>query len=254
MEKTQKFLALSTVILILCSAILVYANVANSTPTCELITVVAPASSVTGEGIEVDLRYTNNGPTGPTFLRMRDRMGNIYNFIDIPTHETGDQTKGIHIYWSMPNDHLIYQIEIGTGTSYEPIKIINSTILVILNENIPAPEPGPAVINLNIVYPVIALNPTIDVNICPGQSINISILIVSIIDTAPTQLIKYHAQTNADPNIVTISWLHNDEPWIPSKSYEISGGETNTLILMVKLPIDVSETDYTFRVTPEIVG
>jgi len=134
-------------------------------PICEIVTVDAPEISTTGEGIEVDLRYTNNGPTGPTFLRMRDRLGNIVNFIDVSSHETGDSTKGLHIYWRMPNDHLIYQIEVGTGTSYEPTNITDTKVFFVINENVPMPEPGTTIINLNIVYPVVALTPIVNVNI-----------------------------------------------------------------------------------------
>jgi len=260
MEKTltrkQKTIGITAILLIaLCTVFISYAQIDIPTPTCEVVTIDAPEFAITGEGIEVDLRYTNNGPTGPTFIRLRDRYGNIYSFIDYPNHESDDPTNGMHIYWAMPDEHLIYLVEVGTGSGSHPnANVTDTQMLVVLNENIQAPEPGTTIINITIVYPVIALSPIIDVSLLPGQTMNVTVRIVSLIATAPTQEIKYQIQTSADLNLIKTVWTHNGVLWVPTQTYEISGGDIHLLVLTITLPINTTTTNFTFRVTPVIVG
>lgn len=137
-------------------------------PTCKILSVDVPYLAKTGEGIQIDVRYINEGPTGPTFVRTRDRLGNIWTSIDKPDHETGDGSPGFHTYATMPQEHYVFQLEVGYGTSMNPTEITDSKTLLILNAELPPPQEGETIINLNLVYPIISLTPIIDMNFSPG--------------------------------------------------------------------------------------
>ena len=219
---------------------------------CEIVNISAPVSAKTGDGIQIDVRYINTGATGPTFIRTKDRLGNILTRIDTLYHETGDGSLGFYTYATMPEEHYIFQLEVGYGTALEPIEITDTAVLFILNTELPPLEPGETVINLNIVFPIVALTPIIDMNISPGQTITTDVLIVSLMESAPLQKISFAVTGQGGVPDLNPSFTVDGESWNRTATYDIVGGQTIIFSVTATLPTEFSAKAYKFTVTPII--
>ena len=234
------------------SAYTAWATEAPAHSFCEIVTISAPVSAETGEGILIDVRYINVGSTGPTFIRTRDRLGNIWTRIDALHHETGDGSLGFFTSDTMPNEHYIFQVEVGYGTALDPIEITDTAVLFILNSGVSPLELGETVINLNVVFPIVALTPIIDLNICPGQTITTDILIVSLMESAPLQKISFAVTGQGGVPDLNPSFTVDGESWNRTATYDIVGGQMIIFSVTATLPIEFSAKAYKFTVTPII--
>ena len=164
-----EFAAFLTVLIMLVSA---YAALAVDPPAptfCEIVNVTAPIFAETGEGIEIDIRYTNLGEDGQTFLRVISPIGNLYNYAEEANHQTNDATKGIHIYQTMPAENMVYQVEVGTGSFREPDEITDVDLLIVLNPEYPPPDMNTVEVKFNTIYPILMYPWTVEVGGYPGR-------------------------------------------------------------------------------------
>lgn len=229
------------------------AGAVDPAPTfCEIVTVTAPISAVTGEGIQIDVRYINEGATGPTFIRTRDRLGNIWTRINKSNHETGDGSLGFFTSATMPNEHYVFLVEVGHGTALDPIEITDTAVLFILNSGLPPLEPGKTVINLNIVFPIVALTPIIDMSISPGQTITTEVPIVSLMECAPIHKISFAVTGEGGVPDLDPQFTVDGEEWNRTATYDIAGGQTIIFGITATLPTEFSAKSYKFTVTPYI--
>lgn len=247
-------LAILTVSLILIFSAYTAFAVDPSPTFCELVNITAPIFAVTGEGIEIDLRYTNLGQTGPTFIRMISPIGNLYSFIDITAHQTDDATKGLHMYLTMPEENVIYQIEVGNGTARNPIEVTDTDLLVIRNPSCQPPDMNTVEITVHTVYPIMMYPWLVPLKASPGQTTTTTLYCKSIESSAPTYDITYTISTNADLGSVSTTWTIDGETWVPSQSYPLAGGQTHELTLTMTIPLKEPDAKYTFWVTPIRAG
>ena len=228
-------------------------GMSEETPTCRILPIDAPDMAKTGDSIRIDIRFINDGPTGPTFIRTRDRFGNIERYADTPEHETGDGSWGFTHRGTMPNSHYIYMVEVGHGIAVNPIEITDSKILFILNSEIPPLEDAEIVINLNVGYPVVALTPIIDMILSPGQTITKECLIVSPMESASVQRISFNAD-GKDIEELSLVYTVNGEECNLSKIHEIASEQTITLGVSATLPVEMPTKAYQIRISPQIHG
>lgn len=229
---------------------------------CEIVNVTAPIFADTGEGIEIDLRYTNLGETGPTFIRLISPIGNLYSFIDVNAHQTEDATKGLYMYLTMPGENVVYQIEVGKGTARSPVEVTDTDLLVILNPSCPPPDMNTVEIQFETIYPIMMFPWVVLLGGYPGQTVAATLYCKSIMENATTYDISYSISTNADLGLVSTEWTidTNTEDdvdgvtWVPSQSWSLSGGQIHELELTLIIPVDGPMMDYNFWVYPIRTG
>jgi len=204
----------------------------------------------TGEGFEIDVRYTNDGPTAPSFIRTRDRMGNVLTRIDNPTHETGDGDLGFHLYATMPDEHFIEQLEVGYGTAMNPSEITDVMILFIINIKKPAPPPGMTIFRMEYEWPIILWSPLVVMGFLPGQTITKTTTIESLRTDAPIHKITLGIQSMYGDNIADVNPLFTVDG-VKYKSgtvLEIAGGEALTFGITGTMTPDMPKKKYHFAV------
>ena len=249
MNKKLSFTLLTISIVLILSAYTAWA--VDPEPTfCEIVNVAAPIYANTGEGIEIDLRYTNLGQTGPTFIRMISPIGNLYSYIDADAHQTNDATKGLYMYLTMPEENVIYQIEVGKGTARNPMEVTDTDLLVILNPSCPTPDMNTVEVQFESIYPIMMYPWLVLVGSYPGQNMTATLYCKSIIPTAPTYDITYSISTNADLSFVSADWTVDGETWTASQAYPLAGGQTHELEVTLVIPLDDPDAEYTFWVYP----
>lgn len=217
-------------------------------PICKILSIETPDMVYTGEGFEIDIRYINDGATGPTFIRMRDRLGNIYTNIDKEVHETGDGSSGFHQYQTMPKEHFIFQLEVGYGTAMNPIEITDTTMLFVINIEQPAPAPGRTTFNLSLVWPIVCAMPVIDMGFMPGQTLTKEAPVVSLLESAPVHKISFNVTGKGGVPDLNPQFTVDGEKWLPNCIYEIAGGQTIMFGITATLPVDMPAKGYQFRV------
>ena len=217
---------------------------------CEIVNVTAPIYADTGEGIEIDLRYTNLGQTGPTFIRLVTPIGNLYSFIDVAAHQTDDATKGLYMYLSMPNENVILQIEVGNGTARNPMEVTDTDLLVILNPSCETPDMNTVEVQFETIYPIMMYPWLVLVGSYPGQNMTATLYCKSILPSAPTYDISYSISTNADLSYVSATWTIDGDTWIPSQAYPLAGGQTHELKVTLTTSLEDPDAEYTFWVYP----
>lgn len=202
----------------------------------------APEVVETGGDAAHDIRMVNNGPSGPTFLRLVDKLGNIVNKISTPNHETGDATIGFHSYHMMPKTHLILRIEVGIGTADDPVEVTDRDMLVILNIDLPAPDMNTVELQFELVYPVMMF-PSAVVPIVgyPGQITYTSIFCKNLWEEAPTHKIQFNItiQGAIDTEELKPSWTVDGVVHTNEAVYEIAGGQTIEIITTVTVPVEI---------------
>jgi len=254
-------LVILTISIVLISAYTALAT--DPTPTlCEIVSITAPTFAETGEGIEIDIRYTNLGQTGPTFIRLITPIGNLNNFVDVAEHQTGDESMGLHMYLTMPAENVIYQVEVGNGTAKDPISVTSIDLLVVLNPSCSPPDMNTVEVKFKTIYPIMMFPWLVLVGGYPGQTTTTTLYCKSIMEEAPTYDISYCISTNADLGFVSTTWEIDTDPtdeiegvtWAPSQSYPLAGGERHELTLTLTIPSDGSEAEYNFWVSPVRTG
>ena len=217
--------------------------------TCRILKVEIPSFAKTSDGIQIDVKYINDGSTGPTFIRTLDRLGNICIRIDNPDHENGDGDLGFHTYATMPKTHYIFKLEVGYGTCINPLEVTDRRTILIINTDLPPPTPGEMIFVPRIVWPIVCDMEYISMDGAPGQTITREGEISSTDLSAPIQKIGINIQTKhgseLNPKFAVDEEVHNN-----SKIYEIIGGQTITLAITATLPTEIlSDKDYGFIVT-----
>ena len=262
----MKKIHLATICIVSFILVLSYTAWASEAPAptfCKIIgNITAPISANTGESVEIDIRYTNLGQTGPTFIRLVSPIGNLYSYIDVSAHQTDDATKGLHMYLTMPDENVIYQVEVGNGTALNPIDVTDIDLLVILNPSCPTPDMGIVEIQFNTIYPILMYPWLIPLKGYPGQTTITTLYCKSIMDVAPTYDICYTISTNADLSVVSTTWEIDVNPdddvdgvkWTPTYSYPLAGGQTHELELTLTIPLAEPEAEYNFWVYPTRTG
>jgi len=196
----------------------------------------------TGGNAAHDLRMVNNGPSGPTFLRLVDKLGNIVNKISTPNHETGDATVGFYNYQMMPDTHLILRIEVGIGTADDPVEVTDRDLLVILNSDLPAPDMNTIELQFNLTYPVMMFpSPVVPIVGYPGQVTETSVFCKNLWSEAPTHKIKFNITISGpvDTNELNPSWLVDGVEHSNNSIYEIAGGQSIEIVTIITIPEEV---------------
>lgn len=217
-------------------------------PICRILNVDIPDMVYTGEGFEIDVRYINDGGRGPTFVRTRDRLGNIWTRIDNPEHETGDGNLGFHTYATMPNEHYMFQLEVGYGTAIDPIEITDTMMIFITNIERPAPAPGETVFNLSLVWPIVCLMPVIDMGFMPGQTLTKESPIVSLMESAPVHRISFYVTGKGGVPDLNPQFTVDGVKWLPTHVYEIAGGQTIMFGITATMTPEIPPGGYQFKV------
>jgi len=216
----------------------------------------APEVVETGGDAAHDIRIVNNGLTGPTFLRLVDRLGNVVNKISTPDHETGDATIGFHCYQMMPETHLILRIEVGIGTADDPIEVTDRDLLVILNPDLPALDMNAIELQFELIYPVMMFpSPVVPIVGYPGQITRTSVFCKSLWEEAPAYKIKFNISISGSisPDDLNPSWTVDGVKHTNNAIYEIAGGQSIEIVTTVTIPV-VVPTGSVIRITPVKVG